>query len=85
MTILCFFDDCRGARTAKYADFFHTAPNGIIGFGVPRNSDPASALSAMPALPNLPALPTIAPEVVASGAARSLPSHAPVARMTVVN
>ena len=39
-------------------------------------------LPGLPALLNLPALP---PKVVAASAARSLPSHAPVARMTVVN
>ena len=61
-----------GARTAKYADFFHTVPNGIIVFGVPRNSSA------------LPALPAIGPEVSQPPQLRAPLPHAPEARMTVV-
>ena len=61
-----------GARTAKYADFFHTGPNGIIVFGVPRNSSALSALSAL------------GPEVSQNPQLRATLPHAPEARMTVV-
>ena len=47
----------RGGADSQVCRLFHTAPNGIIGFGVPRNSDPAPAMPTMPAMPAMPAMP----------------------------